>query len=216
MKRVRRRPRTRRAHRRRRRSTSPKQRGPVDRAGPASASDVAVGTGSSSRGLVDVDADPDHGQRRRPGVSTRSTRMPADLAASPTSTSLGHFSAARRRPSARRDGVPGQQRQPRPPLGVDDRVEARPRTSGPPGRASPTSRSSRPRPAGLVVGAPRPMAAPGAAAGSALVEAASAYSAHLPPRAGDRLEGGRVERRPAERAASMALDWRGRREEATQ
>ena len=88
--------------------------------GAASASEVAVGTGSSARSAGDVDAIPTT-QAGPVGVSTRSARMPHSLR-SPTSTSLGHFStagSAAARRTAVGDREPGQQRQPGPARRVD-------------------------------------------------------------------------------------------------
>ena len=116
---------------------------------------------------------------------------------SPISTSLGHFTAASSRRGARADGVPRQQREPRPPLGVGTTGskhgrEGQRRTR----RASPTSRSSRPRPACLVVGHHAAPVARRIGRRERVGRAGLGVQADLPLRAGDLLQGGLVERRP--------------------
>ena len=161
-----------------------------------------MGTGSSSASLVDVDADPEHRQGEA-GVHPLD-QDPADLEVVDQHV-VGPLQ--RRDPGERAgDGVPGQQRQPGPPLGVASGSKTAENVSAAPGGVT-QARSSRPRPASWW-SATTTRWLPGSAAASALVEpaSASATSAVRP-----QPEGGLVERRPSGRSVSRR-DWRATRE----
>ena len=157
---------------------------------PARASDVAVGTGSSSAvwsTLIPIPITAIGGR-----VLTRSTRIPQTLR-SPISTSLGHFSAGVV-PDGPGDGVPRHQRDHRPPLGVDHRVEDGREGQRAPARRHPLrGRAGRGRPAGGR--RPRPGGAPGRRQRARW--SSRPRRAGAPATAGRRpLEGDLVERRP--------------------
>ena len=146
-------------------------------------------------------------------VLTRSTRIPQTFR-SPISTSLGHFSRGEATEGARH-GVPRDQREHRPPLGVDDRVEDGRERQGRPRRGHPLP--VEPAAARLLVVGHHDPVAHRVGGRERVGRAGLGVQAHLPLRArpppggrawssGDRAEG----------VESMALDWPGRHEEATQ
>ena len=179
---------------------------------PRAASEVASATGSSSARHVDVHADADDRGRARRRVD-------------PLDQDAGHLPVAEQhvvgplqptsaaRPTQRRaDGVPGQQRQPRPApaarVGPQQHREGQ-RRRGP---ASPRcGRAGRGRRSGARRPSPAPRGAPARArsATSALVEAASSTTSTW--------WSGRRSASRAGRAGSgrMGIDWPSHHEEAT-
>ena len=139
---------------------APRAAPPRSRGVPASsASEVASGTGSSSRVWSTLIPIPTTAPDWPRSFATRSTRIPPTLRP-PTSTSLGHFRDdldPRGASHGLRRGDTGQQRQPRPPLGRDARARAGRRRSATSPAASPTrGRVVRGPPSGARPRAPDP------------------------------------------------------------
>ena len=167
------------------------QHGPVDRV-PGQCQRRGGRDGQLVGRLVDVDPDPDH-DHGRPGVDALH-QDPAHLAIADHHV-VGPLQGGET-PEGTGDGVPGHERDHGPPLGVDDRVEdgrERQRRSAwrHPLAVEPSTALL------LVVGDHDPVA-DRVGSSQCVGRAGLGVQAHLPLRAGHRLEGDLVERRPSE------------------